>query len=67
MYLAFNDNGRDFTTEDILDALSRQVPLSKSQRESIEALRNWLREGRAQSASYGERAQWEDHVVQLRV
>jgi ATP-dependent 26S proteasome regulatory subunit len=51
MYGGFSDGGREFSTEDILYALSRQVPLSVSQRETIEALRAWLREGRAQSAS----------------
>jgi len=53
MYLGFNEN-REFTTEDISEALRRQVPLSRSQRETIEALRGWLREGRAQSASFAE-------------
>ena len=43
---------REFTTEDILTGLRHQVPLSVSQREQIEQLRNWLREGRAQSASF---------------
>lgn len=54
MYLAFSDRdapGRDFTTGDILRALERQVPISRSQRETIENLRKWLKEGRAQSAS----------------
>lgn len=50
MYVGFNA-GREFTTQDIADALKRQVPLSVSQRETIDELRNWLREGRAQSAS----------------
>ena len=50
MYVGFNA-GREFTTEDIAEALKRQVPLSVSQRETIVDLRNWLREGRAQSAS----------------
>lgn len=70
MYLAFNDPdnpGRDFKTEDILAALSRQVPLSRSQREAIDYLRNWLKEGRAQSASYTETRQWEENVVQLQI
>ena len=53
MYLGFNDGKREFTTEDILLALRHQVPLSISQREQIEKLRSWLREGRAQSASFG--------------
>ena len=54
MYLAFSDRdspGRDFTTDDILTALSNQVPISRSQRETVENLRTWLAEGRAQSAS----------------
>lgn len=54
MYMAFSDRnvpGRDFTTGDILEALARQVPISRSQRETIEGLRKWLAEGRAQSAS----------------
>jgi AAA+ superfamily predicted ATPase len=54
MYLAFNDPenpGRDFTTEDILAALRKQVPISRAQRETIDGLRKWLSEGRAQSAS----------------
>jgi hypothetical protein len=50
MYAGFSA-GREFTTADVSAALKRQVPLSVSQRETISALRNWLREGRAQSAS----------------
>ncbi len=54
MYLAFSDRenpGRDFDTQDILSALRKQVPISHSQRETIDGLRKWLAEGRAQSAS----------------
>jgi len=54
MYRAFNEpgqSGREFTTQDILEALVRLVPMSRSQREMIEELRRWLAEGRAQSAS----------------
>ena len=51
MYTGFNDGQREFTTDDILAALRRQVPLSVSRREAIQRLRNWLKEGRAQSAS----------------
>ena len=50
MYVGFNA-GREFTTDDIAMALKRQIPLAVSQRETVESLRNWLREGRAQSAS----------------
>jgi AAA+ superfamily predicted ATPase len=51
MYVGFNA-GREFTTDDIAGALKRQVPLSVSQRETIDSLRDWLESGRAQSASY---------------
>jgi hypothetical protein len=51
MYIAFNENMRRVTTEDILHCIKTQVPLSVSQRETIAALRTWLSEGRAQSAS----------------
>jgi SpoVK/Ycf46/Vps4 family AAA+-type ATPase len=51
MYTAFADE-RDIGTEDIMAAIARTVPQSKSQREVIERLRAWLREGRAQSASF---------------
>ncbi|MBI3097679.1 MAG: AAA family ATPase [Planctomycetes bacterium] len=54
MYVAFNDRsqpGREIVNPDIRSALSRLVPLSRSQREVINALRQWLVEGRAQSAS----------------
>lgn len=52
MYLAFSDHMREITTDDIVLSLKRQVPLSVSQRENIQYLRQWLQEGRAQSASY---------------
>src|SRR5262249_34348790 len=51
MYVGFNA-GREFTTDDVSAALKRQVPLSVSQREVIGMLRAWLKEGRAQSASF---------------
>ena len=65
MYVGFNENRREFTTEDIATALKRQVPLSVSQRETIGALRNWLREGRAQSASFQETREAEQQFVKL--
>ncbi len=67
MYIGFNDNEREFTTQDILDALARQVPLSVSQRETISALREWLREGRAQSASFSESQEAENQFVRLEI
>lgn len=51
MYSAFNDNQREFTTDDIISSAIRLVPLARSQRERILELRSWLAEGRALSAS----------------
>jgi AAA+ superfamily predicted ATPase len=66
MYVGFNE-GREFTTEDISSALKRQVPLSVSQREIVQALRDWLREGRAQSASFQETREAEQRFVPLQL
>jgi len=66
MYLGFNA-GREFTTEDILYSLARQVPLSVSQRETVHMLRNWLHEGRAQSASFRELVDAERQFVPLQI
>ena len=68
MYIAYSDKevpGRDFTTDDVLQALKRQVPMSQSQREAVGALRQWLSEGRAQSASFQEIQQAEQQFVQI--
>jgi SpoVK/Ycf46/Vps4 family AAA+-type ATPase len=62
MYVSFSDD-REVSTADIFEALTRQVPLSISQRENIESLRNWLREGRAQSASFKETQEAEQQFV----
>ena len=54
MYQAFNDPAkpaREFDNDDVAAAMARLVPLSRSQRETIERLRRWLVEGRAISAS----------------
>ncbi|MBN2548048.1 MAG: AAA family ATPase [Anaerolineales bacterium] len=66
MYIGFNE-GREFNTQDILEALSKQVPLSVSQREVVQALRDWLREGRAQSASFREMGEAERQFVPLQI
>ena len=66
MYVGFNE-GREFTTADIHTAIRRQIPLSVSQRETISALRNWLREGRAQSASFQEVQEAEEQFVPLQI
>jgi SpoVK/Ycf46/Vps4 family AAA+-type ATPase len=66
MYVGFNA-AREFTSEDISAALKRQVPLSVSQRETVQALRDWLREGRAQSASFQEVREAEEQFVPLQL
>jgi SpoVK/Ycf46/Vps4 family AAA+-type ATPase len=66
MYVGFNE-GREFTTEDVSNALKRQVPLSVSQREVVQGLRDWLREGRAQSASFQETREAEQQFVPLQL
>jgi AAA+ superfamily predicted ATPase len=50
MIIGFNQE-REFTTEDILSCIKRQVPLSISQKEKITELQSWLDSGRAQPAS----------------
>jgi hypothetical protein len=66
MYVGFNQ-GREFTTSDLSHALKRQVPLSVSQQETIEGLRRWLKEGRAQSASFEEIKEAEQQFVPLQL
>jgi AAA+ superfamily predicted ATPase len=66
MYVGFNAQ-REFTTADIARALKRQVPLSVSSRETIAALREWLREGRAQSASFREMKEAQEHFVPVQL
>ncbi len=65
MYIGFNEGMRNFTTEDILQSLKTQVPLSISQKETIHYLRSWLHEGRALSASYPEKETAETLSVKL--
>ena len=70
MFTAFSDPEaprREFTDEDILDALRRLVPMSKSQRERIQYLRTWVTEGRAQSASRSDEAERSDDTLPLQV
>ncbi|REJ91791.1 MAG: AAA family ATPase [Planctomycetota bacterium] len=66
MYVGF-DAKREFSTDDVSLAIKRQVPLSVSQREVIEGLRAWLREGRAQSASFQEVSDAEQQFVPLQL
>jgi SpoVK/Ycf46/Vps4 family AAA+-type ATPase len=64
MYVGFNE-ARELSTEDVSNALRKQVPLSITARERIEGLRQWLREGRAQSASFAEMEEAEQQFVPL--
>jgi hypothetical protein len=66
MYVGFNAQ-REFTTADVAAALKRQVPLLVSSRETIDALRQWLREGRAQSASFREVKEALEHFVPVQL
>jgi AAA+ superfamily predicted ATPase len=66
MYLGFDDGQREFTTDDIQKSLQRQVPLSVSQRENITALRSWLTDGRARSASFAEKEDAASRFVSVR-
>ncbi|MBL7630942.1 AAA family ATPase [Frankia nepalensis] len=67
LYGAFADDGRDITTHDVMGALARGVPLSRSRREVIESLRDWLRQGRAQSASFAEKTLAESSFVPFEI
>jgi AAA+ superfamily predicted ATPase len=64
MYVAFNQD-RDVETKDVETAIANLVPLSRSQREQVEQLREWLTEGRAQSASFMGRDQAQRSFVPL--
>jgi AAA+ superfamily predicted ATPase len=47
MYIGFNDNEREFTTADILDALAHQVPLSRSAKSSPSYVNGYAKAGRS--------------------
>jgi len=68
MYAAFNDESsprRELTTDDVIAAMGRLVPLSRSQSERIGELRRWLAEGRARSASIPEVIAMPAHGIPL--
>jgi SpoVK/Ycf46/Vps4 family AAA+-type ATPase len=50
MHLAFGEN-RDLQEPDLIAAASQVVPLSRTAREQLEALRQWASSGRARTAS----------------
>jgi len=44
MYTAFADNQREFTTEDIIDALAAMIPQATTSRAKCNAIREWMKE-----------------------
>jgi hypothetical protein len=50
MHLAFGDH-REIVEADLITAASQVVPLSRTAREQLEALRQWASSGRARSAA----------------
>jgi len=50
MHLGFSQN-RDFNTDDILEAASQVVPLSRTAQEQIDQLQEWVKRGRVRPAS----------------
>ncbi|MCP9797630.1 MULTISPECIES: AAA family ATPase [Cyanophyceae] len=55
MHLAFGE-GRELVEADLIAAASQVVPLSRTAREQLEALRSWASSGRARPASASGRA-----------
>jgi SpoVK/Ycf46/Vps4 family AAA+-type ATPase len=43
LYEAFDNGERDLSTQDLLDAIQATIPLSRTMREQMTALRNWAR------------------------
>lgn len=50
MHIGFNQN-RDFTHDDVLEAVSQIIPLARTAQPQIEALQNWAASGKARLAS----------------
>lgn len=50
MHLGFSQN-RDFTTQDILEAASQIIPLSRTAQDQIQMLQDWATNGRVRLAS----------------
>ena len=50
MHIGFSQN-RDFTSDDVLEAVSQIIPLARTAQQQIEALQNWAAAGRARLAS----------------
>ncbi|MEL7331521.1 MAG: AAA family ATPase [Cyanobacteria bacterium J06560_2] len=50
MHIGFSQN-RDFTNDDVLEAVSQIIPLARTAQQQIEALQDWVSAGRARLAS----------------
>lgn len=50
MHIGFSQN-RDFTNDDVLEAVSQIIPLARTAQQQIEALQDWARSGKARLAS----------------
>lgn len=50
MHIGFSQN-RDFTNEDVLEAVSQIIPLARTAQQQIEALQDWAAAGKARMAS----------------
>ncbi len=50
MHIGFSQN-RDFTSDDVLEAVSQIIPLARTAQQQIEALQQWAADGRARLAS----------------
>ena len=53
MHTAFSEN-REFTVNDVLDAITQFVPLAYTNQEKIEYLQEWASAGKARLASADE-------------
>jgi SpoVK/Ycf46/Vps4 family AAA+-type ATPase len=54
MFTAYSDNEREFTTADIVTEASQLIPSSKSNPKKLEAMRKYVTDGVAKSASVPE-------------
>ncbi|MEL6813837.1 MAG: AAA family ATPase, partial [Cyanobacteria bacterium J06598_3] len=50
MHIGFSQN-RDFTHDDVLEAVSQIIPLARTAKDQIEALQAWAAAGKARLAS----------------
>jgi len=50
MHIGFSQN-RDFTSDDVLEAVSQIIPLARTAQQQIEVLQQWAADGRARLAS----------------